>query len=136
MKSDTKKKIAIIIVAVIVLIIEHVILKIPCPIKLITGVSCAGCGFTRACICLVNLDIKGAFEYYPLFWLIPFFGLLFVKRFREDKKSRNILFIILISLLIAVYILRLLDTSDSVVVFDVKEGLIYKVLHYLINIVI
>lgn len=37
------------------------------PYKYITGISCAGCGMTRAWIALLHFDINTAFMYHPLF---------------------------------------------------------------------
>jgi len=38
-----------------------------CPIKLIFGVDCPGCGMTRAYKALLRLDLKSAFSYHELF---------------------------------------------------------------------
>ena len=42
-----------------------------CPIRLVTGVSCAGCGMTRAWLSVLRLDLRQAFYYHPLFLLPP-----------------------------------------------------------------
>ena len=34
---------------------------IPCPIHLVTGLQCPGCGVTRMVMALLHLDLKGAF---------------------------------------------------------------------------
>ena len=34
-----------------------------CVYTLLTGVSCMGCGMTRACMRLIHFDIKGAWEF-------------------------------------------------------------------------
>ena len=46
-------------------------LGIGCPIKYATGISCIGCGMTRAWLSLLHLDIRGAFYYHPAFFLPP-----------------------------------------------------------------
>lgn len=38
-----------------------------CPLNLFLGISCPGCGMTRAYIALLNFDLMKAFEWYPLF---------------------------------------------------------------------
>ena len=38
----------------------------PCPIHLICGVQCPGCGMTRACIALARGDISQALRHNPL----------------------------------------------------------------------
>ena len=40
---------------------------ITCPILFMTGISCAGCGMTRAWLSLFRLDFGAAFYYHPLF---------------------------------------------------------------------
>jgi len=39
-----------------------------CPIRLLTGISCPGCGTSRAWIRLIKGDAAGAFRVHPLFW--------------------------------------------------------------------
>lgn len=43
------------------LLIRLTNLTIPCPIKLITGKYCPGCGISRMCLALLELDFKAAF---------------------------------------------------------------------------
>lgn len=40
---------------------------IPCLFRLVTGLLCPGCGNSRAALCLMRLDIAGAFAANPLF---------------------------------------------------------------------
>lgn len=37
-------------------------LSIPCPIKLLTGKYCPGCGITRMAVALIHFDLKTAFQ--------------------------------------------------------------------------
>lgn len=41
-----------------------------CPLKLLTGLDCPGCGLSRALLCLLRLDFQGALHYHPLSVLI------------------------------------------------------------------
>ena len=47
----------------------ELVLGVTCPILYFTGISCAGCGMSRAWMCLLHLDFAGAFYYHPLFWI-------------------------------------------------------------------
>ena len=51
-----------------------------CPIKAVTGVSCAGCGMTRAWLAALAGDWAEAFFYHPLFWMVPPAVLVFFLR--------------------------------------------------------
>ncbi|MDR0850900.1 MAG: DUF2752 domain-containing protein [Clostridiales Family XIII bacterium] len=41
-----------------------------CPIKLVTGIPCPGCGMTRAFLAAARFDFAEAFLYHPLFPLM------------------------------------------------------------------
>jgi hypothetical protein len=48
---------------------QHIISSI-CPIKMLTGYPCPGCGMTRACWSLLKLDFAEAFYFHPLSYLL------------------------------------------------------------------
>ena len=50
----------------------------PCLFKIVTGLPCPGCGLTRAFSAVMHGDMKSAFFFHPLFWLVPVAALLFV----------------------------------------------------------
>lgn len=104
---------------------------IGCPIKWVTGISCAGCGLTRACLEASQLHFETAFSYHPLFWMIPFVPVLY---FIRDKLppfiEKGILWTYII-LFLFVYIVRLVDSSDAVVVVEPGNGLIARIIHIL-----
>ncbi len=87
-KKDIKLAIIVITVVFIVYGCLH-LLGIGCPIKFITGVSCAGCGMTRACISAAHLDFGKAFYYHPLFPLLIPMGILFYLEtgFRKSRRT-------------------------------------------------
>lgn len=96
-----------------------------CPAKLITGVSCPGCGMTRALISLISLDFHKAIEYHPLVILMPLMipVVLFSKRIPQ-KLFKLIISVFLILLLI-VYIIRMSQQGD-IVSADFNSSLIYR----------
>ncbi|MBQ8283467.1 MAG: DUF2752 domain-containing protein [Clostridia bacterium] len=80
-----------------------------CPIKLIFGVDCPGCGMTRAYKALLKLDIKSAFAYHELF-PIPFIFvtyLLFKKRIGIGEKKELIFLSIFYLMFIIRWIIKL-----------------------------
>ena len=44
---------------------------LPCPVSHFLHVPCPGCGMTRAYLCLLRLDMAGAFRMHPMFWSVP-----------------------------------------------------------------
>ena len=70
-----------------------------------------------------------AFYYHPLFILPPI--LLFSIVFRNRIGSKLFKTIIVVSALwfVAVYVIRMLDMNNSVVVFEINNGLIFKVIN-------
>ena len=117
------------IIAGVYLFLEY-FLDITCPILYLTGISCAGCGMSRAWIRLLHLDFAGAFYYHPLFW-IPAVAVILVPFWKKiPKKVKNALITVACVLFIGVYIGRLIDTTDTIVVFQPQHGLIYRVFSY------
>lgn len=62
-----------------------------CPIKAVTGVSCAGCGMTRAWLAALAGDWAEAFFYHPLFWMVPPAVLVFFLRKRLPRRLVTVL---------------------------------------------
>ena len=107
---------------------------IGCPIKYVTGISCGGCGMTRAYLSLLHLDLAGAFHYHPLFFLPPLFIVLIMEKKHLSPKVCSLLMFTIIAAFLIMYLLRLLDPEDTVVVFRPKEGLIYRIYSYVMRI--
>ena len=100
-------------------------------ILFLTGISCAGCGMSRAWFCVLRMDFTGAFRYHPLFWILPIGIMLFLFWDKIPKKIQKILLITACVLFGAVYILRMLDTADSIVVFQPEKGAIFSLISQL-----
>lgn len=90
-------------------------IKVPCFFNLITGLYCPGCGISRMCISIINLDFKAAFSYNPLvFCLLPFFafegiysGIEYVKKGSSyPGKIRKVIWMIVAIVVVVFGILR------------------------------
>lgn len=114
------------------LLLVFIIFNVPCLIKFTTGISCAGCGMTRAWLSALRLDLAAAFSYHPLFWAVPIALLLLLLHKRYPVFSK-IVFTGLLVLDIAVYLIRIIDPSCTVVVFEPTNGLIYRIIHGLLS---
>lgn len=100
-------------------------LTLGCPSRLLFGVSCPGCGMTRAVSALLRLDFSLAFEMHPLVFLLPLAAAAYLLRRRIPKKIMTALCIAFLVLLLIAYIVRLGGQSD-IVYADFESGLIYK----------
>ena len=101
-----------------------------CPIRRFWGISCPGCGMTRACAALLRLDFQTAAAYHPLvFVLIP--GLLYVV-FREflpfsrNRKVEMALLAAFLFALVAVYCYRMLISHAAVLETDYSNSVFYR----------
>ncbi|MDO4460570.1 MAG: DUF2752 domain-containing protein [Clostridia bacterium] len=99
-----------------------------CPVKLLTGISCAGCGMTRAWISLLRLDFTEAFHYHPFFAAPAIFVVSYILKKNGHEKKFRISCIVIVILLLVVWVIRLFN-PDGIVEFALKDGLIYRVLN-------
>lgn len=107
-------------------------LGITCPIKYITGISCAGCGMTRAYLSLLRLDIGEAFAYHPLFWLVPIMFFAIWKKQKIKPVYYKAILTIAVFLFLTIYIYRIVQGEGDVVVFKPEEGMIIRFLNNLL----
>ena len=108
-------------------------LKFGCPIQFFTGISCLGCGMSRAALALLKLDFELAFTMHPLIFLMPFVAIAIIFRNKLSPKIKNILFVVTIALFIVVYIFRIITESD-VVLINPEDGYIYRLITAIFNI--
>lgn len=102
------------------------LLGVTCPIKFITGVSCPGCGMTRAWLCLLSGKPALAFHYHPLVWLPPAALVLYLFRARLPKWVVNCSLTAAGVLFCGVYLFRLLDRcAPEVVAFAPETGVFF-----------
>lgn len=81
-------------------------LRIPCPIRFLTGFQCPGCGVTRMVLDLLKLDVRQAFRdnafvllLLPV--LVPW-GIYRTKKYiEEDSPGYSIFELILLGILLA-----------------------------------
>jgi len=108
------------------------LLHIGCPIKAFTGISCPGCGMTRAVVAALRFHFKDAFYYHPLFLLTPLMFLLFLFDEFVPSKIKKVSWTIIIIAFIIVYFYRLLLTDSTVTTIDIRSGIVLKLLHHII----
>ena len=100
---------------------------ITCPIKFVTGISCAGCGMTRAWLAVLRLDFRQAFYYHPLFWMVPAAAAVYLLRGRMSGRLYRTLMYGMAAAMIAVYLYRMLLGDGDIVVFRLEENILFRV---------
>lgn len=108
------------------------VVGIGCPIRFVTGISCAGCGMTRAWRALFQLDIQSAFSYHPLFWLPPVVCVLFLNKNKISVKLYKALLFTIIAAFVIVYLCRMMG-DDPIVVFEPCEGFVIRIINFYIR---
>lgn len=52
------------------LFVRYTGLAVPCPVRMLTGLKCPGCGVTGMCVALLRLDFKAAFYCHPMLFVL------------------------------------------------------------------
>lgn len=121
------------VVAVVSLYIVLQLFGITCPIKFITGISCAGCGMTRAWLSVFRLDFKSAFYYHPLFWMPIVFIVVFLLKKHINEKAYRTILLTLIAVCVIIYLYRLVMGTDDIVVFQPQNNILFRIIRELKN---
>lgn len=103
------------------------ILGIGCPIRFLTGISCLGCGMTRAWFAVLRLDLKSAFYYHPAFWLPPLMLLVYLLKNKINIKFYKIFMFTSILLFAIIYCVRLIQADNDIVVFQPYNNILFRV---------
>ena len=97
-----------------------------CPIKYITGISCMGCGMTRAFWAASRMRFVEAYHYHPLWPLVIVWIPLFFFRKKINKNIMNVLVGITVVAFLLVFLYRMIYGHDHVVVFEPTKGAIFR----------
>lgn len=123
------EQVMVLLFLLFVALILH-IFHIGCISRFITGISCPGCGMTRAMIHVAKLDFKGAIYYHPLVFTLPIIMILFLYKKKINTLILNTILILIITAFLIVYIVRLLDVNNEVVYIDITKSCFYKIFQY------
>jgi lipid-A-disaccharide synthase-like uncharacterized protein len=124
MNQENKK--AVVLVCLVYFLME--LAGITCPILWITGISCAGCGMTRAMISLLKGDLVSAFRFHPLFWMPFAVGIVYLMRERISARQIKWIRYVVAVLGGVTYLIRMMMQTDSVVVFQPECGMIVRMI--------
>ncbi len=138
LQSESRKAAALrcglLLVAVAAFYVLLYLHGITCPIKWFTGISCAGCGMTRAWISVLQGKISRAFYFHPLFWILPAAAavwLAHVGRLIPDKVWKWLSRITL-AIFLTVYVVRMFSGSE-IVVFEPWQSVPVRLVREIIN---
>lgn len=98
---------------------------VTCPIRYLTGISCAGCGMSRAWLSLLRLDWAGALAYHPLALLPIPAALLLLLQKRLPRRVVSVGLWSGVALFLLVYLIRLALPGD-VVAFAPQTGAVWR----------
>ncbi len=84
-----------------------------CPVKLIFGFDCPGCGMSRAFLALCRLDFKAAHDYHPMIFVVVIeFAYYILTRYiikkNFSKKAENAILTATAIVMIVIWALRLI----------------------------
>ncbi len=127
-RKNERKELICAVTAVVVLYTAMESIGITCPIKFITGISCAGCGMSRAWMAFFQLDMAKAFEYHPLFWLVPIAVIVLLCKSKINIKIYKIIIFTIIIMFAIVYMYRLIWSGDDVVVFEPQNNILFRII--------
>ncbi len=104
-----------------------------CVLRRVTGISCPGCGLTRAYLACFRLELAEAFSFHPLFLILPPYVLYMLHRlvfnFPGSQRLTITLTAVMTALLLVVWLIRL-ALRDPVVAFCQEESLLYDIIPY------
>lgn len=123
-----------VITSVTAVVVLYVILEsfgVTCPIKYITGISCAGCGMSRAWIALLHFNIHEAFMYHPLFFLPPVVVIVMLLKSKINIKFYKIFMLTMAGAFVIVYLYRMFIGTGDIVVFEPQNNILFRIIRKL-----
>lgn len=123
-----------VITSVAAVVVLYVILEsfgVTCPIKYITGISCAGCGMSRAWIALLHFNIHEAFMYHPLFFLPPVVVIVMLFKSKINIKFYKIFMFTMAGAFVIVYLYRMFIGTGDIVVFEPQNNILFRIIRKL-----
>ena len=130
-RKNERQELICAVTAVVVLYTAMESIGITCPIKFITGISCAGCGMSRAWMAFLQLDIAKAFAYHPLFWLVPIAVIVLLCKSKINIKIYKIFMFTIAGAFVIVYLYRMFIGDGNVVVFEPQNNIVFRIIRKL-----
>ena len=100
-----------------------------CPIRLVFGIPCPGCGMTRAWLLAIRLRFAGAFNMHPLFLLAPPLILLAFSS-RRRRAGEVGLTVIIVAFLITYVVRMVYMFPDTDPMLFNPNGIVQRVFNF------
>ena len=127
-RKNERKELICAVTAVVVLYTAMESIGITCPIKFITGISCAGCGMSRAWMAFFQLDMAKAFEYHPLFWLVPIAVIVLLCKSKINIKIYKIIIFTIIIMFAIVYMCRYIWSPYDLKNYEPQNNILFRII--------
>ena len=115
-----------VILIIAVAYIFFAVVGVGCPIKYTTGISCMGCGMTRALWAAGRMHFVDAYHYHPLWPLVIVWIPLWFFRKKINKNLFKVLVGLTVLAFVVVFLYRMFYGHDHIVVFEPQNGIIGK----------
>ncbi len=102
-----------------------------CPIKHFLGISCPGCGMTRALTSVLRGDLSTAFYWHPLWPIAPILVLYFLFEDIIPRRTSRTALAVFAVLFIGVYLYRVIFTDCAATAIDLKNAAVIKLINIL-----
>lgn len=122
----TKKGLVAVAVIVAAWIAAFLLFGMTCPIKYFFGISCPGCGMTRAYISVILLRFNRAFYYHPLWPLVPVFGVLYFIVGKNHRTVRRVTLTVALAVMLLTWVVRMAVGPHEIVGFNPSESLLSR----------
>jgi hypothetical protein len=131
MYEDIKKIWIAVIIIVCYLVSFSLIFHDVCPLKLIVGFPCAGCGMVRALLLVIQFRFAEAYAMHPgIYAVLITFVLFIILRYFTDADPKWIKIAVLVTLvfLIALYIYRLFTSFGTEPLVINENALLFRLI--------
>lgn len=133
LREDAKHYWLSVLIAGAVIVLLNLLFGTVCPLRILFGVPCPGCGMTRAMLSLLRLDFVSAVRLHPLSPVFLLLLLLFPV-FRYGKREHFGVWVkacaVFLFLLLPVYVYRMAAffPGEAPMDFSFRESLLYRFL--------
>lgn len=114
---------------VLVTIILFALITWQCPIEKITGIPCPGCMMTTAFYYLVQFDLKTAFYFNPVIYLLVIMAFPLWISYKKNKKIFQYLLAFTLFIWLGIYCIRMLTIFPNFPMQYVEDNLIAKIIN-------